>query len=189
MRHLAVEQEEALDILLQHAFPVETDRRNTQAFLIDMRMAAIGEVGMVGGVDGPGHKPVLNEDRRCHDDIGQVSAAPFIGIIADEDVAGLDVFQTRRLHQIRDEADEAAEMHRDMLGLAEHCAIGVEECRRAVAAFLDIGGIAGADQRFAHFLDGRSKSAGNHFNGNRIDGRGLFLIDVQHHFASSMRLR
>ena len=47
-RHLAVEQDQLLHVLLQLARAVEPDRRDAQAFLVDVGVAAIGEIGVVG---------------------------------------------------------------------------------------------------------------------------------------------
>ena len=117
-RHLAVQQDQFLDVTLQFVAAIQPHRRDAQALLVDMRMAAIGEVGVVRQVDRPGDHAAVDEDRLGHDDVGQVRAAALIGVVADEHVARLHLLERMALHDVRQQADEAAEMHRDVLGLA-----------------------------------------------------------------------
>jgi sorbitol-specific phosphotransferase system component IIBC len=49
-------------------------------------------------------------------------------------------------------------MNRDVSGLGDHIAMGIEERAREVATFLYIGGICGFPQYDSHFLsDGREQ--------------------------------
>jgi hypothetical protein len=168
-RDLAVQQDQFLHVGLQLAFPVQPDRRDAQAFLIDVGMAPVGEIGVVGGVDRPAGDLAIIEDRLGQHDVGQVRSAALEGVVADEDIAGPDLRQRVAPHDVRDDADEAAEMHRDVFGLAQRVAPDVEQRRRAVAPLLDVGGIAGADQRFAHLLRDRGKGAADDFDGDRVN--------------------
>src|SRR6185437_15982174 len=77
--------------------------------------------------------------------------------------------------------DEAAEMHRDVLGLAQRVALGVEQRGRTVPPLLDVGGVAGPHQRLAHLLGDRGEGAADHLDGDRIDARNV------HADASRMR--
>ena len=86
-RHLAVEQDQVQHVLLQLAGAVEAHRRDAQALLEDVGMAAIDEVGMVREVNGPGDQATVDEDRLGEHDVGQVRAAAGVGVVADEDVA------------------------------------------------------------------------------------------------------
>ena len=90
-RHLAVQQDQVLHVLLQLAAAVEPHRRDAQALLVDMGVAAIDEVGMVGEVHRPGDDAAVDEDRLGEHDVGQVRAAALVGVVADEDVARPDV--------------------------------------------------------------------------------------------------
>ncbi len=92
---MAVQQDQRLHVLLQHAFPVEPDRRDAQPLLIDVGVAAVGEIGVVRGVDSPGDEISLVEDRLGEHDVRQMRAAALIGVVADEDVAG-----AQRLHRM-----------------------------------------------------------------------------------------
>src|SRR6185295_13145309 len=80
-----------------------------------------------------------------------------------------------------DEVQEAAEVDRDVLGLAQRLAGGIEQCRRAVAPLLDVGRMRGADQRLAGLLDDRGHGGTDDFDG---DG-----VEPGHAEASRMRLR
>ena len=83
-----------------------------------MGVAAVGEVGVVGEVDGPGDHFGVDEDRFGEDDVGQVGAAALVGVVAAEHVAGAYLGARVALHDVRDQVEEAAQVHRDMLSLA-----------------------------------------------------------------------
>ena len=184
-RDLAIEQDQLLHVLLQFAGAIEADRRDAQPFLIDVGVPAIGEIGVMRGIDRPGDDPAIDEDRLAEHDVGQVGAGAGIGVVADEHVARLHLLDRVALQNFRDDADEAAEMHRDVLGLAQGRAARVEQRGRAVAALLDVGRKAGADQRFAHLLDDRGQCAADHLDRDRVDAVGGNCA----HGSSSIRLR
>jgi hypothetical protein len=112
-------------------------------------------------------------------------AAALVGVVADEDVAGADRLLGEAPPHVRQEGDEAAEVHRDVLGLAQRVAAPVEERGRAVAALLDVGRVAGADQRLAHLLDDRGERAADDLDGDRVDRDGFGA----HEWVSRIRLR
>ena len=134
-----------------------------------MRVAAIGEIRVVRQVDSPERHFAIDEHRFGEHDVGQMRAAALVRVVAAEHVAGLHLLDRMALHDVRDQAQETAEMHRNMLGLAQRVAGEIEQRRRAVAPFLDVRGIGGADQRLAHFLDDRGQRAADHLDGDRID--------------------
>ncbi len=188
-RNLAVQQDQLLHILLQLPGPVQPDRRDPQPLLENMGVAAVGKIGVVGGVDRPGDNLAVDEDRFGEDEIGKMGAAALVGIVADENVAGPDVLDRVALEDMRQHVDETAEVHRDVLSLAERVACGIEQCRRAVAAFLDVGGIAGSHQRLAHFLgDGRQRRPDD-LDGDRIDRDVVGLQGGAHAPNSRIRFR
>ena len=117
-RHLAVQQDQLLHVVLQLAGTIETDRRDAQSFLVDVRMAAIGEVGVMRQVDRPGDDASIDEDRFGEHDVGQVGPAALVRIIAAEHVVGTHFLHRVALQYVGDQADEAAEVHRDVFGLA-----------------------------------------------------------------------
>ncbi len=172
-RHLAVQQDQVLHVALQLAGAVEAHRRDAQALLEDVGVAAIDEVGMVREVHRPGDQAAVDEDRLGQHDVGQVRAAAFIGVVADEGIARADVLGRVAPHDVRHEVEEAAEMDRDVLGLAERLAGGVEQRRRAVAPLLDVGRMRGADQRLAGFLDDRGEGGADHLDGDGVEGHGV----------------
>jgi hypothetical protein len=171
-RHLQIEQDEIEDVLHQLAFAIEPHRRNANAFLEDVGMAAIDEVGMVGGVRGPGDQLALVEDGLGQDDVGQVRAAACVCVIAHEDVAFADVLHVEPLGDFVDDADQRAEMDRDVRGLAQRAALGIEQAGRAVAPFLDVGRVGGAHQRLAHLLDDGGECVADDLDSDGIDGAG-----------------
>ena len=167
--HLAVQQDQVLHVLLQLAAAIEPHRRDAQALLVDVGVAAIDEVGMVGEVHRPGDHAAVDEDRLGDDDVGQMRAAALVGVVADEGVARPDVLRRVAPHDVLDEVEKAAEMDRDVLGLAQRLAGGVEQRRRAVAPLLDVGRMRGADQRLAGLLDDRGHGRADHLDGDGIE--------------------
>jgi len=89
-------------------------------------MAAIGEIGMVSEIDRPGDDGAVDDDRLGHHNVRQMCSTARIGIVADEHVAGAHVRDRMMIEDMRHDADEAAEMNRDMLRLAEGSALHVE---------------------------------------------------------------
>ena len=69
------------------------------------------------------------------------------------------------LQDLRNDPDETAKMHRDVLGLADGRPVPVEQRGRAIAALLNVCREAGADQRLAHLLDDSGQRVGNHLVG------------------------
>ena len=168
-RHLAVQQDQRLHVLLQHTFPVEPDRRDSQPLLIDVGVTAIGEIGMMRRVDSPGDEIAFVEDRLGEHDVRQMRAATLISVVADEDVPRAQRLDRVAFEDMWQGADETAEMHRDVLGLAERLAVHVEEGGRAVAPLLDVGGVARPHEGFAHLFDDGGEGAADHLDGDRID--------------------
>src|SRR5437660_12912792 len=78
-------------------------------------------------------------------------------------------------------------MDRDVLGLAEGAAFGVEQRGRAVAPLLDVGRVGGADQRLAGFLHDRGERCADHLDGDRVERHPLGR-DRDVHAVSKMRL-
>ena len=124
---LAVQQDEVVHVRHGFARAVEPDRRDAQPFLIDMRVAAVVEIRMMGDVDGPGGGYAIDEDRLGQHDIRQMRATALIPIIPDEDIAGLHRLNRVFAHDVGNHVEQAAEMHRDVLGLAERHAVHVEQ--------------------------------------------------------------
>ena len=101
-------------------------------------MAAIGEIGVMRGIDRPGDDAAIDEDWLAEHDVGQVGAGTSIGVVADEDIARLHCLDRVPLQDFGYDPDKAAEMHRDVLGLAQGPAVPIEQRGRTVAALLDV---------------------------------------------------
>jgi len=61
--NLAIVKDEIQDVFLEDILVENSDGRNTKAFLEDMRMAPIHEVGVVGEVGYEGHQFSIYENR------------------------------------------------------------------------------------------------------------------------------
>src|ERR1700722_10605453 len=97
-------------------------------------------------------------------------AAALISVVAAEHIAGTHFGDWMALHDVRNQAEETAKVHRNMLGLTQRVARQVEQRGGTIAAFLDVRGVGGAHQRLAHFLDDGGQSAADHLDGDWIDG-------------------
>ena len=149
-------------------------------------MAAIDEIGVMREVRHPGDQPVVVEDRLEEDDVVEMRAAARIGVVADEDVAGPDRRKIVVLEDVIGDAEQRAEMDRDVLGLGDGASFSIEQGRRAVLPLLDVGRVGGADDGLAHLFDDGGERAADDLDGDRIE---LRLGLVQHGQPSMMRLR
>ena len=82
-------------------------------------------------------------------DVGQVGAAGERVVEHPRRPGGVVLADHRR-----DRGGHRAEVDRDVLGLHDHLALGVEQRARGVAALLDVGRVRGLDQHRAHLLAG-----------------------------------
>src|SRR5258708_4141793 len=103
-----------------------------------MRMAALGTIGPARGGDPPGDDAAIDEDRLAEHDVGEMRAAAGVSVVADKDITGVHRLDRVPLQNFGNHADEAAEMHWDVLGLAQRRAARVEQRGRAVAALLAV---------------------------------------------------
>ena len=67
-----------------------------------------------------------------------------------------------------DRVGHRAQVHRDVLGLHHQLAARLEQCRRAVAALLDVRRVGGADQDGTHLVAYGAKPPDLHAEGDRI---------------------
>src|SRR5262249_11501154 len=68
-------------------------------------------------------------------------------------------------------AHERPEVHRDVHGLAERAAPGVEEARGAIAPLLHVRRVGGAYERLPHLFDDRRERVPDHLDRDRVDGK------------------
>ncbi len=122
------------------------------------------DVGVVGAVGGEADQLLAGEGGRDDRDVGQVGAAR-VGVVEHPAHPGLVVLVRHR----RDRGGHRAQVDRDVLGLHHEVAGGVEQRAGGVAALLDVGRVAGADQHRAHLLAGRAQRAGGDAQGDGIE--------------------
>ncbi len=166
-----VRQQQVLDLVAHLAARYESRRRDPQPLLIDVPrtgghaagrhptdigvvsprrgvgdefIASVGWTPPARRLRGVGH---LGHDRRDHRHVRKVGPAGE-GIVQDEHVAGVRITATHR----GDGVGHRAEMDRDVFGLGNESAVGVEDRRRAVPALGDVRRIRPADQHVAHLL-------------------------------------
>ena len=93
---------------------VELQRRDADTFLVNLGgIAAVAagdlatDIGMVGDGDQVARQPALPEDRLHDVDVGEMGAAG-VGVVEDEDIAGVGVVAVggaNRLHGVGDGAE------------------------------------------------------------------------------------
>ncbi len=145
-----------------HAPLIELGRRDTQAFLEDL--------GRIAG-----------EDRLDHEDVGQVHAA-VIGIVEDDDVAGMEVTGELRQHH-RHRVGHGAEMQRHRLGLGDDAALRVAQGGRIIEHVANDRRAGGPHHRVRHLVDDRIERALDHREGDRIE---IVAAGVAHRRSSRM---
>ena len=121
-----VQRQQIEQVLARPAGLVEPDRRDAQPFLPDLGGAGIvgamggaADIAVMGADDGPEQALVAGEYRHEDRQIGQMAAA-MIGIVEQDDVAGLDVLEPLLDHQRR--PWQRADMNRQMIGLRDQAA-------------------------------------------------------------------
>ena len=120
---------------------VELERRDAQAFLVDLGRVrgvrardAAADVGVVADRRGEGEPLAVDEDRLEDEDVGQVHAA-FERVVHDEDVARPDVVPEAAQHR-RQRGRDRAEVAGQGQALRDQPAVGVAERRRVVHVVL-----------------------------------------------------
>ncbi len=163
-------QEEVQDVLDVLPTAHETDRRDDDAFLVDLPRIArhaprphTAHVRVVRAGDGVAGDLSLIGYGGDEGDVRQVGPAG-VGIVYGEDVAGFGASP----HHRPDGLGHRAEMDRDVLGLGDHPAPRVEEGRRAVTALLYVRGVGAPDQDRPHLLGDPAERAREHGESYRI---------------------
>ncbi len=152
-----------LDIGDQFAAPQNPQRRNQQAFLEQIGgVARIGarhlaaEIGLVRGIADIADEAAVDEHRRDDADVGRMVLAGLVGMIDDEGIARRGVGKAAA--DFVDLRGERPDMQRLRNALRHHAALRVEDREGEILAFLDDGGIAGAqhvERQLARDLQGR----------------------------------
>ena len=152
--------------LVLQALGVGRHARRGRATHVGVMGAAGGEPEQLASLLAAGR----GEDRRDQGDVREVGPSS-VGIVEDPQVAGVLLGVQDR----RDRVRHGSEVDGNVLGLHHQLARGVEERRRAVAPFLDVGGIRGAHEHRPHLLAGGSKGADQHLERDRVEPRARFL--------------
>ena len=129
------------------------------------------DVGLVGEADPKADQHALMEGGRDGAEIRRMGRAGFIGIVANETVAGLEALRGVALQQ---------RLHPLLIGGAmilqapaqhDHASLGVREPRRPVLRLPQDRRIAAVVERIFHGGGGLAQAAGDDFRGDGIDGR------------------
>ena len=154
---------------------VELERRNAQPLLVDLRAVArvaprhpTPDIGVMTHCTGIGDERPVREDGLEHEDVGEV-AAPFVGVVVDEDVAGKDpalVVFDAGLQRGR----HSPHVNRLAEALADELSVGTEEPGREVVAEPHDGRARGADQSDRHRIRDAGKGVVDDLELRRIAG-------------------
>ena len=157
-----VERQQVEQIVAQLAGLVELDRRDAQPLLPDL-----GGRGIIGAM---GARRRYRSDARARwsradacrrriparsGQIGQMAAA-MIGIVEQDDVAGLDVLEPLLDRERR--PGQRADMNRQVIGLRDQAGVGVADRQRKIAAGIEDLRIGGAKHGLAHLLHDRTEA-------------------------------
>src|SRR6202044_2167004 len=106
------------------------------------------------------------EHGRDHRDVGEVRAA-VVRVVERIDVARLSVPLVAVYHHFYGFAHRA-EVHRDVRGVGDEVAVGVEDRAGEVEPLLDVDGVRGRPQALAHLLGHRHEQVGEHLEQHRV---------------------
>ena len=146
----------------------ELDGREADPLLIDARRIAgfaagdaAADVGMMRHCRREADHPAVEENRRADGAIIEVRDAGDVGVIGEEHVTRPQRLERESLQDRRHENQRRTEMRRRMGRQGEGVSRHVANRRRAIAAFLDVRRIGGANETRAHFRRRRLESAGD----------------------------
>ena len=166
-----VGEEERQHVVVGLAAGDESDRRESEPLLIDFARAgghAAGRhpahVGVVRPRDGVAEHLAVDRERRDHRHVGQVRPA-LEGVVEDEHVARFRVVVEDRVNGL----GHRAEVDRDVFGLRDEAAVGVEQRRRAVAALLDVRRVRRGDEHLSHLLGDALELVAHDFERHGVD--------------------
>ena len=157
LRGAHIGEDDGFHVRVGDARAGQPHRRQPQALAVDLGRGAVGaggiaaDVGPVGAHAGEAQQGVLVEGGHDHVDVGEMAPAE-VGIVVDEDVAGLEGGEGAddRLHRQR----HGAEMNGQIGPLRDHLAGHVEEAAGVVARHLEQRRVGGLGQHHLHLLGG-----------------------------------
>ena len=190
VRIAAVSSDECQQAFAEPAAVHQLDRRDDDAFLVDLgaerqrtgRHAA--DVGMVGAAGDEVFGPAVGENGRDHGDVRQMGAAA-PGVVEHDDVALVKVVEGA--HGRLDRGGHAAEVHGDVRGLGHHARLRVKDRAAEIEALLDVGAEAGAPQRLAHLLGDGGKQAAKDFERDGVDAHAWPPVNASSSRAQAAR--
>ena len=118
-------------------------------------MGAAADIALVRAHDGPEQTLAIGEYWHEYRHIGQMASA-VIGIVEQDDVAGLDVLEP--LFDRDRRPGQCADMDRQMIGLRDQAGVGVADRQRKIAAGIEDLRIGGAKHGFAHLFHDRTEA-------------------------------
>ena len=135
---------------------VELERRNPQAFLVDVARAGAdavaADIGVMDGRADIGDDPVAVEDRGQHGDVEEVPGRE-PGIVGDQHVAGSDAVVEAADQVGAGERQRVDVAGRAGIGLRHHAAAPVEQRHREIAGFAHDRAEGDALQRLGALVD------------------------------------
>ena len=171
-----IEHDHLVDVLAPLALLVELQRRNADAFLVDLGGAGVvgavrgaADVALVRAVDRPEGKTVVVEDRDEGREVRQMIAAP-VGVVEQVDVTGADRAFEKLMHRLGRKR-QSADVDRHMLRLRDQATLGIAQRGREIAAGVQDLRVGRAQHGLAHLLDDGAKSMLDHGDGDRINGK------------------
>lgn len=176
LREYGIEEHQILDIAIDLSLAHDADRRDAKALLencpADGGLAPgnhATDIGVMGNVGDIGDDLTAMEYRRQDVDVGQVGAAPIIGVVGDEHISWVDVLLGETILDRRHRTDHRAEVDRYAMGLCDDLAFTVKDRRRAVPTLLDIGRERHTHQGHSHLLGGCQEMTGDDLGGDWIN--------------------
>ena len=175
-RHPDVLLDQGEQGLVAPARGIELERRDAQAFLIDLgRVRGVGagdpaaDVGVMADGGGKGEPLALVVERLEEEDVGQVHAA-LEGVVHHEDVARLDVVAIFGDHDVERGRDRP-QMAGQGQPLRDQLAGGVAERGRVVHVVLEHARVGRAEHGQRHLVGDREDRVPEQLEGDRVVGR------------------
>ena len=157
-------------LLVRHALAIDLHDRHLQAFGVDVGRGAVeraADVGPVRHAAGERHHLAVVEDRHGEGHVVEVAAGD-VGVVGEQDVAGIEVLDAvvreLGLHRVAHAADE----HRQAEPDRDRVALRVEQADGEIERLVDDHVVGGAHQVGLHLLGRGDETVAHDFGGHRI---------------------
>ena len=169
-RHAHVRADDARELVVLHAALEDLDDRQLQALGVDVLRAAAERAADIDPMRHrrrERHDLAVVKDRQREDHVVEM-AAHDVGVVGQQNVAGLDAVGSVELELRFDRIGEAANEHRQTEADRDRVAVRIEEADGVVERFVDDRIVGGPHEVRFHLIGDRDQRVADDLGGDRI---------------------